>query len=169
MPRWTVNSSSTISNETIYFYYFTPLFNFTATNISMSSAEIASAGATLARMGVYTVNPSTQALSLVARTESDTTLFQSTNTVYTKAFNTTGGYPSTYSFVAGTRYAASVILVGQTTDAKLASSGSAGYSQIAGLSPKMVASVSAESDLGPTVANSNATASSNAPAWVRFT
>ena len=169
MPRWTVNSSSTISNGTVYFYYFTPLFNFTATNISMSSAEIASAGATLARMGVYLVNPSTQALSLVARTESDTALFQSINTVYTKAFNTTGGYPSTYSFVAGTRYAASVILVGQTTDAKLASSGSAGYSQIAGLSPKMVASVSSESDLGTTVTNANATASNNAPAWVRFT
>lgn len=169
MPRWTVNSSSTISNGTVYFYYFTPLFNFTATNISMSSAEIASAGATLARMGVYSVNPSTQTLSLVARTESDTTLFQSTNTVYTKAFNTTGGYPSTYSFVAGTRYAASVILVGQTTDAKLASSGSAGYSQIAGLSPKMVASVSSESDLGTTITNANATASNNAPVWVRFT
>jgi hypothetical protein len=120
-------------------------------------------------MGVYSVNPSTQALSLVARTESDTTLFQSTNTVYTKTFNTTGGYPSTYSFVAGTRYAASVILVGQTTNAKLASSGSAGYSQIAGLSPKMVASVSSESDLGTTVTNANATASNNAPAWVRFT
>jgi hypothetical protein len=33
----------------------------------------------------------------------------------------------------------------------------------------MVASVSAESDLGTTVTNANATASNNAPAWVRFT
>jgi hypothetical protein len=169
LPRWMITGSSTIVNGNVYLYYFTPLFNFTATNISMSSANTASVGATFARMGVYSVNPSTQALSLIARTANDTTIFQSANTVYTKSFNTAGGYPSTYSFIAGTRYAASLIMTGQSVNATLASAGSSGYSQISNLSPKMVASVSGESDLAATIANSNAIASGNSIPWVRFT
>jgi hypothetical protein len=56
----------------------------------------------------------TPTVTLVARTASDMTIGNSTNTFYSRTFNTTGGYPASYNIVAGTRYAAGLILVGTT-------------------------------------------------------
>jgi len=86
--------------------YFTAPMNMTVSQITMISGAGASSGLTLARFGLY------DATTLVARTASDTTIFNSTNTAYTRSFDTTGGFPATFDLVAGTRYGVAVIVVG---------------------------------------------------------
>lgn len=87
--------------------YFTPTQNMTVTQITFVGGA-ASSGLTLARFGLYSQT------TLLARTASDTTLFNTANTVYTRSFDTAGGYPSSVNLVAGTRYAVGVIQVGTT-------------------------------------------------------
>jgi hypothetical protein len=72
-------------------------------------------------------------------------LFTATRTVYTRALNTTGGYPATYTLTAGTRYGVGVIAVG-TTMPQL--SGTTPPFEIATLAPKISAARSSQSDLG---------------------
>jgi hypothetical protein len=147
------------STGRVYLTFFTPLRNATITQISMASNVVASSGLTLARMGLYTFDESTA--TLVARTASDTTLFNTATTLYTRSFDTTGGYPSSYTLVAGTRYAIGVIQVG-TTIAQL--QGTNTSSIIATLDLKVCASF-LNSDL-PT-SRSSLVASSNLY-WARF-
>jgi hypothetical protein len=94
--------------------FFTPVTTITVSQIAMSTANGAvAAGLTLARMGIYTYTEGGTA-TLVARTASDTSLFAATNTTYTRSLDTTGGYPSTYTLNAGTRYGVAYICVGTT-------------------------------------------------------
>jgi len=64
----------------------------------------AGATPTLARVGVYSINPLTQDCSLIAFTTNDTTLFSATNTAYTKVFSTT------WNKVAGNYYFLSLLM-----------------------------------------------------------
>jgi hypothetical protein len=57
------------------------------------------------RVGLYTVDGSNN-LALVARTANDTTMLAAASTEYTRNLDTTGGFPSSYSLVEGSRYAA---------------------------------------------------------------
>jgi hypothetical protein len=57
----------------------------------------------------------------VARTASDTTLFNTANTKYTRALDTTGGYPATYAMTAGAEYFISLVQVGTTVGSILQS------------------------------------------------
>lgn len=91
---------------------FTPVANITISQITVASAG-AQVGATLIRLGLYTFDGTTA--TLVARTANDTTLFNTTFATYTRSFDTTGGYPASYSLVAGQRYGFAYILVGATT------------------------------------------------------
>jgi hypothetical protein len=78
-------------------------------NLSFIGSTAAS-GLTVCRFGIYTRSGTT--FTLVARTASDTKIFNATNTRFTRALNTTGGYPATYDFVAGNEYWVSMIVVG---------------------------------------------------------
>jgi hypothetical protein len=82
----------------------------TVSNLSFVTSGNSATGTTLARMGIYTRSGTT--FTLVARTASDTTLFNTTSTRFTRALDTTGGYPATYDFVAGNEYWVSLIYVG---------------------------------------------------------
>jgi hypothetical protein len=93
-------------------------------------------------MGLYTFDGTTA--TLVARTASDTTLFNATSTLFTRSFDTTGGYPSSYTLTAGTRYALGVIQVG-TTAASFA--GVTGNTLITNLAPRVLGSVASQTDL----------------------
>jgi hypothetical protein len=114
-PRTQVASSATMVSGTVYFHQFTATRNMTVSQMTMGTAGTASAGLTLCRMGLYTATDS--GATLVARTDTDTTLFNSTFTAYTRSFDTGGGYPATYDLVAGQRYAIAVIAVGTTMPA----------------------------------------------------
>ena len=145
------NGNALITAGTAYFTYFTPLTTATVGNISVSSAGTISTGATLIRFGLYTVNESTGALTLVARTASDTTIFSAVNTLYTRVFATTGGYPATYALQRGIRYALGIIVVGGTPgNAYLAGSGLIPVSMVS-LTPILRSFASAQSDLPATV------------------
>lgn len=99
---------------------FTPAVDITVSSIAMMSNTTGSSGLTLARMGVYSVNSNGTSGTLLARTASDTTLFNTANTLYTRSFDTTGGYPASLTLTAGTRYAIAQVSVGTTTGNKLA-------------------------------------------------
>jgi len=130
-----------VVSGTIGFTFFTPNQNLTVSQVSMINVS-ANSGVTLARMGLYTFDGTTA--TLVARTASDTSLFNVANTLSTRSFNTTGGFPSTYNLVAGQRYALGVIQVassvasfaGITTNALMSSS-----------APRMTGGANTQTDL----------------------
>ena len=106
----TASNAGTAGNITMSL--FTPLTDLTISQITVASAG-AQVGATLIRLGLYTFDGTTA--TLVARTANDTTLFNSTFTSYTRSFDTTGGYPSSYSLIKGERYGFAYIVVGAST------------------------------------------------------
>ena len=110
--RWILLTSGSGTSGRIHHNRFIPYKNFTVNSLSFTGSTTASAGLTLCRFGIYTRSGTT--FTLVARTASDTTLFNTTNTKYTRALDTTGGYPATYGMTAGTEYWVSVIQVGTT-------------------------------------------------------
>jgi hypothetical protein len=114
IPRTTSAAGVTAAAGQALIAFFTPTATLTVSQIAMSTATGAvAAGLTLARMGMYTYTEGGTA-TLVARTASDTSLFAATTTTYTRSLDTTGGYPSTYTLNAGTRYGVAYICVGTT-------------------------------------------------------
>jgi hypothetical protein len=113
MPNWVLGSTTTgQSSGQIYHTRFIAERDFTVSNLSFLVGATASASLTAARFGIYTRSGST--FTLVARTASDTTIGNTINTRYTRALDTTGGYPATYNFVTGSEYWVSFIFVGTT-------------------------------------------------------
>ena len=156
-------SSSSVLGA-IFFTYFTPLKNITVSEITMRTVAPAGSGITLARMGLYTIATNGDS-TLVARTANDTTLFTSTNTTYTRSFDTTGGYPATYSLVAGTRYASAVIITGTST-ANLVSSFSIGA--VSALPPRISGARTSQTDL-TTTNTADDIVNAAAAMWARLT
>jgi hypothetical protein len=116
-PPWFISSSHSPANGEIAHFRIIPHQTIVVANIAMTTSAIAAATVTLIRMGIYTRSGTT--FTLVARTASDVTLFNATNTKFTRALDTTGGYPATYTMNAGSEYWISVIQVA-TTPATLA-------------------------------------------------
>lgn len=136
-----VNNQVVISG-TIYLEFFTPVNTLTVSQITMINNTTASSGLTLCRMGLYSFDETTA--TLVAQTASDTTLFNSSATAYTRSFSTAGGYPATYQLVAGTRYALGFICVGTTMPTFAVASPAVGANLIA---PKIYTTKTAQTDL----------------------
>lgn len=145
------NGSALMTAGMAYFSYFTHLSTVSVSNISVSSGGTITTGASLIRFGLYTVNESTGAITLVARTASDTTIFGSINTLYTRSFNTTGGFPSTYTIQRGVRYALGIIVVGGTPgNAYLAGAGLIPVSMVS-LNPILRSFAASQTDLPTTI------------------
>ena len=123
---------------------FTPAVNITVNSVAMMSSGTASSGLTLARMGVYSVNSNGISGTLLARTANDTTLFNIANTLYTRSFDTAGGYPASLTLTAGTRYAIAQLVVGTTAGNKLA------YAALNSIFAASIAPVSSNSASGQT-------------------
>jgi len=152
-PR-TGNSSATVSSGTAYLTFFTPMWSATISSLSIVSATTAASGTSLARIGLYTFDGTTA--TLVARTDSDTSLLSTTNTVFTRALSTTGGYPSTYTLQAGTRYALGFIFVGATPGTVYTAFASL-PAAIGALAPRVGGAVPLQSDLPNTGTSFTAT------------
>ena len=131
------------TTQQVIWYFFTPLKTTTVSQMSMLTGSTASSGITLARMGLYTFDETTA--TLVARTANDTTLFNVVQTVFTRSFDTTGGYPATYTLVAGQRYGFAVLQVGGTTRASLIGGNSNGT--LFGITPRITAFANSQTDL----------------------
>jgi hypothetical protein len=148
-PR-TTNSSGVLSSGNAYFTFFSPMWTATISNLTVVSANTAATGAQTVRLGLYTFDGTTA--TLVARTDSDVTLLGTTNTVFTRAFSTTGGYPSTYTLQAGTRYAIAVLYVGTTAPTVYTAFANI-PAALSSLGPRLSGYVAAQTDL-PTTSNS---------------
>ena len=115
-------------------------------------------GTTVRRMALFTV--SGLSLTLVARTASDSTLWNTSNTLYTRALSTTGGYPSTYTLNAGTTYAFGMIAynTGGTFGQPTVSSG---FTTTQTLQPYIALGLASQIEI-PTTATTFATNQNNA-------
>jgi hypothetical protein len=143
MPRNISSANIAYTSGVALWTYFTPLKTITVSQVAMRTQTSAGSSLTLARMGLYTVAANSD-ITLVARTANDTTLFTAINTIYTRSFDTTGGYPSTYTLVAGQRYAFGFVVTGTTMPSF---SGANIQGTIAGLSPKILSSRGGQTDL----------------------
>jgi hypothetical protein len=136
-------SGLTLTSGQIVFAFFTPLFSLTVSQITMATMSAAASGLTLARMGLFTFDESTA--TLVARCASDTTLFTSTRTIWTRALDSSsGGFPAAYTLQAGVRYGVGVICVGTTMPLL---SGTTPAFETAVLPPRLSSVRSGQSDL----------------------
>jgi hypothetical protein len=146
--RTDINATTAISTNITYFSFFTATEALTVSNISFSSGSSPASGVTLVRFGLYTFDGTTA--TLVARTNNDSSRFTVANTLYTGALDSTGGFPTSYNLVAGTRYAVAVVVVASTTPQLAAVSFGAASTAIMALSPRVVGFASATSDLPAT-------------------
>jgi hypothetical protein len=110
-PHFVFSASVTTNTGQVYWTRIVPYRTITVSNLSFGNNG-ASSGLTLARFGIYTRSGST--FTLQARTASDTTIFNTASSKVTRALDTTGGYPSTYTMTAGTEYWIAIIQVGTT-------------------------------------------------------
>jgi hypothetical protein len=152
IDRATVTTTRVPNTGTIFFSFFSPVSNVTISSISMATGASVASSVTLARMGLYTWDGTT--LTLVARTASDTTLFTSAATVFTRSFDTSGSYPATYTLAAGTRYAVAVIVVASSVGLLLAGNAP---NTLAGLTPRVQAARNGASDLQTSVSQFQST------------
>ena len=131
--------------------FFTPLVSMTVSQVTMYSFDVAAAGLTFFRVGLYTFTSTDFALgggtlALVARTANDTSWFASTYTGYTRSFSTAGGYPASYNLVAGTRYGIGSCMQA-TTAARLVTKNFGAAVGIGNLYPKVAGQVVGALDL----------------------
>jgi len=152
-PRSAVLGGRNISNGVIYYVVFTPAEDFTMTNFTVfcTVGGTDTGGTTVRRMGLYTATGTNNlTMTLVARTASDATLGNTSSTIYTRALNTTGGYPSTYSLTAGTTYA--FAMMAYNTGGTFGQPTFAGVSdQFPYLTPYRILSNSGQTDLPATI------------------
>jgi len=156
VPRAILSSVPFATNGNVNFTMFTPLVNLTVSRFVISSGASSTVGATLVRLGLYVWNEATLTATLVARTSNDTSILSSANTTFTRNFDTTGGYPSSYSLVAGSRYSVAWIIVGATAFTRIPSL--VGQSSVFLQTPVMARTLSGQSDLP---ASTNATAAND--------
>ena len=161
VDRNTVTTTRAPNTGTAFWSFFTPAYSLTVSSISYATATSAASGLTLARFGLYSWDGTT--LTLLARTASDTSLFASTLTIYQRSFDTSGGYPSSYTLAAGTRYASAVIVVGTTVGTLVAYTSP---NTLAGLSPRTQIVKASLTDL-PTSANTFSSTTDTVP-WARL-
>jgi hypothetical protein len=142
--RETVSAASTLSAGSLRLTYFTARKTETVANVRTITGTTAAAGATLCRVGVYSVAANGD-LTLVASCASDTALWSATSTRYTKALSA--------SFVKkrGQRYAVGCLVVGATTAPNVHGQSSL-HADEAGEAPRLCGVLTGQTDLPSSVA-----------------
>lgn len=106
-------SWSSASNGRLAFTLFTPTANRTVSKVGIfcNTAGTDTGGTSTRKMGLYTFDSATSTFTLVARTANQTGLCTSTGYATNEfSFDTTGGYPASYTLQAGVRYAVGVVM-----------------------------------------------------------
>lgn len=168
--RTSAQTSLGTSPSATLFTFFTALETINASSISFFVGN-AGASITFFRIGLYSVSNADQSsasLSLVARTASvtSTTSPYTNSTLATLAFSTTGGYPSSYTLNAGSRYAVGFLCRSATTQV-----GPVGLSlnqgALAALVPRINGASAGQTDLS-TAYTASALTNSNLVPWFRI-
>jgi hypothetical protein len=113
IPRGMATNGVQLLNGTTYWTFFTPSITLTVGQITMNCITAATGTTRTARMGLYTFDGTTA--TLVAQTALDSSSLFWTTGLFTRSFDTTGGYPATYTLQAGQRYAVGVFTTATTT------------------------------------------------------
>lgn len=152
----TAGLTQTLSTGTFRVGYFTAQKSETVVSLRLcSAATAAGATPTLVRFGLYTA-AADGAITLVASTPNDTTLFAAQNTGYTKALSVA------YPVVAGTRYALGALVV--TAAAAPTIQGYAtGIAAQSAVAPRLCAFTSGAADLPSSVTAVGLSDTSSAP------
>lgn len=162
-PRYG-NTSSALTSGSVYFTFFGPLWGVSVNSISVASAATVTTGTSLIRFGLYTFDDITGTATLVARSAASTTTFASANSLYTLLFDTSGGYPATYTLVAGVRYAIGIIVLASNPGSVFTAYNSP-PSVLSSLSPRTTGVVAAQTDLP---ASTTVTTASSVGIWGRL-
>jgi hypothetical protein len=153
IPRDTIDPTSgapSPSAGTLALTYFTADQTMTVSNLTSATRGTAQAGATLARMALFEIDPVTGDGKVIATTTSDRTMWQSVSTAYTKAISDDGrgGGVSSVKLIQGRRYAFAVLHVGSSTAPILAGkSGIPGLLAGSGPTTRKGGYVSGQSDI----------------------
>jgi hypothetical protein len=158
IPRFSAVTQIGLTSGITWWTFFTPQKTITVSQIAMATQGNAASGLTVAKFGLYTFDETTA--TLVAKTTSDTTLFNATYSVFTKSFD---GSPATYTLQAGTRYGVAVLLVGTTMPVLVAANIP---SALPTITPRIHGWRSGQSDLLST--NTSFTVASGNPMWARL-
>ena len=145
LPRLNVNGSQSLNaSGSLHLTYFTARKTETINNVQMVTDSTAATGVTLARMGVYSVDPGTGNLTLVAATANDVNLFNGAYSAFQRALTTP------FNKVKGTRYAFAVLVVGTGMPNLSAIITPAGID--ASAAPRLNGLVTGQADLPATIA-----------------
>lgn len=147
LPRWGAVSRVTMGTGVVRFSFFTATKTETVNNLACcTGGTAAGATPTYAALGVYSVGAD-GALTLVASTASDTTLFATGNTTYTRTTL------APWSKVAGQRYAFAALVVSGAAMPSIVSANFSGpSSEMSTRAPILAASLSGQSELPASVA-----------------
>jgi hypothetical protein len=157
VSRETLSGNYATTSGFAYLSFFTPLQDRVVSNISFASGGVVGSGLTLVRFGLYAFDGTTA--TLVARTNNDSSRFTVANTVYTGALDSTGGFPTSYTLTAGSRYAVGFVIVGSTLPQILGhSNASTAGAVVSSLTPRIAGGIASQSDL-PTTRTSFSNAS----------
>lgn len=148
--RWSLGSSVAATSGTLVLTYFTADKTETISTLTAYTGTTAAAATpTICRYGVYSVAANGD-LTLAASTPNDTTLWSVTQTAYPKALS------SSWSKVAGNRYALAVLQVTSATAALFIGvqlSATAPLNTIGRIAPAILGRVTSQTDLPSSVAN----------------
>ncbi|CAN7468027.1 glycosyl hydrolase family 28-related protein [Arthrobacter sp. LjRoot78] len=155
------DNTPTIGSGFMLMTYFTAQKTESITQVKAATGNTAYAATpTLCRYGIFSV-AGDGSLTLLASTPSDTTMFAAANTTYTRTLT------STFSKVAGVRYAVGVLVV--TTAATGTFQGYSALSNATSdfaLGPQLSAAVSGQTDLPSTVTAGNAQVTTRVPQFL---
>lgn len=159
IPRQLATSSViTMTSQLLRLSYFTAQKTETITTLRVTTGGTgAGATPTLVRLGVYSVDPSTGDLTLIASTANDTTLLA------TPAGSNSKALSASWAKVAGLRYAVGLLVVTGATAPTIAANASALASTEIASAPKLACAVASQADLPASLASASQTASSSAP------
>lgn len=156
-PRW-ATGISTPANGTLYVSWFVPTQNMTVSSFSMaqSTGGTDTGGTSVRRLGLYTTDFTNA--TLVARTDNDPTIGNTSFSIPVRNFSTVGGYPSSYTLVAGSTYGFALVYynTGGTFAPGSIGSGFAANSAINGLAPRISTAVAGANELPASFAYANA-------------
>jgi hypothetical protein len=171
-PRMLASAARTSASNSIYLTTFIPMVATDVTNITTyaSTGAADSGGTTVRRMALFTVDRTNTQVTMVARTASDSTLWNTTSAVYTRALSTVGGFPATYTLTAGQTYAVGCYTynTGGTYNAPTIIANPSINTAMNGLSPFIVGIATGASGDIPTTALTVNTNAGNGP-WARLT
>lgn len=112
-PRQLCNGTISVVSNRCYMVWGVALETRTIGNFLIQTRNVAMAGATTCRLGLWGTDGTTA--MMLARSANNTALFASTTTLYTVAFEAADGYPASFELQKGERYALGYYIVATTT------------------------------------------------------